>query len=46
MEESDQDHAITVRGDLDWSQARDGRMADFATVDDAVPTIVYAGEVG
>ena len=32
------------RDDLDWDRARDGRMRDYATDDDAVPTTVYTPE--
>ena len=30
--------------DLDWDRDRDGRMADYATDDDAVPTAPYDPE--
>ena len=31
----------TIPDDLDWDRERDGRMADYATDDDAVPTTPY-----
>lgn len=34
----------TERDDLDWSRERDGRMADYATADDAVTTRPYDPE--
>ena len=34
----------TIPDDLDWDRDRDGRMRDYATDDDAVPTTVYTPE--
>ena len=36
--------ADLTRDNLDWDRERDGRMADYATDDDAVPTTPYDPE--